>query len=305
MKPKHLLKLNYCIYSLLVMLSACSSQKNLENTTPAFDEQAHRGGRGLMPENTIPAMYNAIDLGINTLEMDLQISKDKKVVVSHDSYFNSKFCLTPEGKEMTEKDGRSRWIMNMPYDSISRYDTGLKPHPDFPQQHKMPAHKPLLSVLIDSVETYAKKKKHINHYNIEIKTSPEYKDKGHPPVPEFVALAMKVIYDKKIEKRTTIQSFDTRSLKLVKAGYPQVKISYLVFKSNKKTIDEHIADLGFKPDIFSPEYLMVTADLVKTCHEKNIKVVPWTVNSVEEIKKLKLLGVDGIISDYPNLFSNH
>ena len=294
--------LNYCIYALFVALSACSSQKNLENTTPAFDEQAHRGGRGLMPENTIPAMYNAIDLGINTLEMDLQISKDKKVVVSHDSYFNSKFCLTPEGKEMTEKDGRSRWIMNMPYDSISRYDTGLKPHPDFPQQHKMPAHKPLLFVLIDSVEAYAKKKKHIIHYNIEIKTSPEYKDKGHPPVPEFVALAMKVIYDKKIEKRTTIQSFDTRSLKLVKAGYPQVKISYLVFKSNKKTIDQHIADLGFTPDIFSPEYLMVTPELLKACHDRKIKVVPWTVNDLATLNKLKEMGVDGMISDYPNLF---
>lgn len=293
---------NYCIYALFVALSACSSQKNLENATPAFDDQAHRGGRGLMPENTISAMYNAIDLGINTLEMDLQISKDKKVVVSHDSYFNSKFCLTPEGKEMTEKDGRSRWIMNMPYDSISRYDTGLKPHPDFPQQHKMPAHKPLLFVLIDSVEAYAKKKKHIIHYNIEIKTSPEYKDKGHPPVPEFVALAMKVIYDKKIEKRTTIQSFDTRSLKLVKAGYPQVKISYLVFKSNKKTIDQHIADLGFTPDIFSPEYLMVTPELLKACHDRKIKVVPWTVNDLATLNKLKEMGVDGMISDYPNLF---
>ncbi|WP_353132743.1 glycerophosphodiester phosphodiesterase family protein [Pseudopedobacter sp.] len=292
--------------SIAILSVTCAFKGNLSNEKDksSFDEQGHRGARGLMPENTIPAMYKAIDLGITTLEMDLQVSKDKQVVVSHDSYFGYKFCLTPEGKEMTDKDGRSRLIVDMPYDSIRKYDVGMKSHPDFPRQQKMPAYKPLLSELIDSAETYARKKKHVNHYNMEIKTSPEYKDKGHPPVPEFVALAMKVVYDKKIEKRTTIQSFDTRSLKLVKAGYPEVKISYLVFKSNTKNIDEHIKDLGFKPDVFSPEYHLVTEELVKACRDRNIKVIPWTVNTVDDIKKLKALRVDGIISDYPDLFKS-
>ncbi len=292
------------VYLFIVLLSSCSSKKGVEKNPINFEEQAHRGGRGLMPENTIQAMYHAIDLGINTLEMDLQVSKDKIVVVSHDSYFGSKFCLTPEGKEMNEKDGRSRLLMDMPYDSIRKYDVGLKIHPDFLQQKKMKAYKPTLAELLDSVEAYSRKRNHLNHYNIEIKTSPEYKDKGHPPVPEFVALAMKVILAKKIEKRTTIQSFDKRSLKIINDQYPMVKTSYLVFKSNKKTIEEHISDLGFKPDIFSPEYLMVTPALIKSCHDLKIKVIPWTVNDLDQIKRLKEMGVDGLISDYPNLFKN-
>lgn len=290
------------LYTFVIVLSSCSSKKSVEKKSVLFDEQAHRGGRGLMPENTVQAMYHAIDLGINTLEMDLQVSKDKIVVVSHDSYFGSKFCLTPEGKEMSDKEGRSRWLMDMPYDSIRKYDVGLKVHPDFLQQKKMKAYKPTLAELLDSVEAYGKKRNHLSHYNIEVKTSPEYNDKGHPPVPEFVDLAMKVILAKKIEKRTTIQSFDKRSLKIVNDQYPMVKTSFLVFKSNKKTIAEHIAELGFKPDIFSPEYLLVTPELLKACHDLKIKVVPWTVNDLANIKRLKEMGVDGIISDYPNLF---
>ncbi|MEO6134929.1 MAG: glycerophosphodiester phosphodiesterase family protein, partial [Ginsengibacter sp.] len=137
--------------------------------TKHFDEQAHRGGRGLMPENTIASQKNAIDFGC-TLEMDLQMSKDKKIVVSHDGYFNSDFCLTPEGKTMTKEDGLSRLLFNMDYDSIAKYDVGLKPHPGFPQQKKIPASKPLLNVLIDSVEAYARQKNLMNHYNIEIKS---------------------------------------------------------------------------------------------------------------------------------------
>lgn len=281
---------------LIVFIMSCSV------TRSSFDPQAHRGGRGLMPENTIASEKNAIDYGC-TLEMDLQMSKDKKIVVSHDAYFNSLFCLTPQGDTMTKKEGYSRLIYDMPYDSVVQYDCGSKPHPDFPQQKKMHTIKPLLSVLIDSVEAYAKRKHHINHYNIEIKSSPKYDGKHYSSLEEYVDSAMNIMERKGIASRTMIQSFDVRALRMVHQKWPKVKVSYLVGAKDKKDVQGYIDDLGFKPDIWSPEYHLVTPELVKAFHKEGIKVIPWTPNTLEEIQKLKDMGVDGEITDYPNLYA--
>ncbi|MEO8720243.1 MAG: glycerophosphodiester phosphodiesterase family protein, partial [Ginsengibacter sp.] len=153
------------LISLITLIAISCGTSNMSRSLSNFDKQAHRGGRGLMPENTIASEKNAIIYNC-TMEMDLQMSKDKKIVVSHDAYFSSDFCLTPEGNTMTKQEGLSRLIYNMPYDSVAKYDVGLKPHPAFPRQEKIHAIKPLLSVLIDSVENYAKKRNHVNHYNI-------------------------------------------------------------------------------------------------------------------------------------------
>src|SRR5690625_7057644 len=99
------------LFFTVCLLASCDDPK------PSFDEQAHRGGRGLMPENTIISEKDAIDYGC-TMEMDLQMTKDKKIVVSHDAYLNSLFILTPEGDTMSKKDGHSRLIYNMNYDSL-------------------------------------------------------------------------------------------------------------------------------------------------------------------------------------------
>ena len=162
-------------YYLLFIFSAlisCTSTHKGGKSSATFDKQAHRGGRGLAPENTIVSAKTAIDYDC-TLEMDLQMSQDKKILVSHDPYTNSNFCLTPEGKTMTPQDSKSRILYHMPYDSIAKYEVGLKPYPEFPRQKKVHAIKPLLSVLIEAAETYAKSKNHVNHYNIEIKSSPK------------------------------------------------------------------------------------------------------------------------------------
>ena len=284
------------------LLISCSSNNQHKDAVNSFDEQAHRGGRGLMPENTIASEKNAIDYGC-TLEMDLQMSKDKKIVVSHDAYFNSDFCLTPEGDTMTKQDGYSRLIYNMPYDSVAKYDVGLKPHPGFPRQKKIHAVKPLLSELIDSVEAYAKEKHHVNHYNIEIKSSPKADGKNYSTLGEYVDSAMKIIIDKGIEPRTMIQSFDVRALKLVHEKYPTVKTSYLVGKADKKTAQGYIDELGFKPDIFSPEYSIATRELVNAFHQQGVLVIVWTPNTAEEIQHLKDIGIDGVITDYPDLYA--
>lgn len=283
---------------------ACNSSKKIASTSSnnMFDKEAHRGGRGLMPENTIPAMLNAIDLDVTTLEMDTHISKDGKVIVSHDPYFNENITTTPEGKSLTKEDAKQRILFTMPYDSIAKYDVGMKPYAAFPQQKKIPVHKPLLSELIDATEAHAKQKLKTIYYNIEVKSKQDGDGKLHPPVEEFVDYVMKVINEKEIASRVIIQSFDPRALQVMHKKYSGVATSLLIEGFDKRSLDEQLQQLGFTPNVYSPNSALVTPSLLQQCHNKNIRVIPWTVNDLTEMKRLKQMGVDGIISDYPNLF---
>ena len=289
--------------ALLLTIGACGTgKKTMSSATAQFDTQGHRGTRGLMPENTIPAMLHAIDLGVTTLEMDVVISKDKKVVLSHDVHFHENITTTPEGNYLTKPEAAKRLLYEMGYDSIQKYDVGMKVHPDFPRQKKIAVHKPLLSVLLDETEAYAKNKKQVIGYNIEIKSKPENEIKKHPPVEEFVDLVMNVINSKNIQSRTVIQSFDMRPLQLMHKKYPSVATSLLVENFDKRTLDQQLEALGFTPSVYSPHYSLVTSELVQQCHQKKMRIIPWTVNNIEEMRRLKGMGVDGIISDYADLF---
>lgn len=290
-----IMRKTWILMGALAALSSCGVSRK-------FDAQAHRGGRGLMPENTIASEENAINYDC-TMELDLQMSKDKQIVVSHDAYMNALFCLTPEGDTMTRRDGFSRLIYDMPYDSVAKYESGLKPYPAFPKQKKIHTVKPLLSVMIDSVETYAKQRHHVNHYNIEIKSGPKDDGKTYSNLPEFVDSAMAVIERKGIASRTMIQSFDVRALRLVRQQYPKVEISYLVGNNDKLTAEGYVKALGFKPEIFSPDFSLVTPELVRAFHKMHIRVIPWTPDTLDEMQKLKDMKVDGMITDYPDLYA--
>jgi glycerophosphoryl diester phosphodiesterase len=270
---------------------------------PSFSAEAHRGGRGLMPENTIPAMKNAIDLGVTTLEMDAHISSDQKVILSHDDYINPLFTLDPEGKEIAKSDNKKFPLYTMSYAEIKKFDAGSKGNAGFPLQKKIKTYIPLLSEVIDSVQNHIKQsgKKQV-FYNIETKSKIAGDNKLHPAPEKFVELLVEVLEEKKITPYTVIQSFDVRTLQVLNRKYPHIKTSLLV--DNNKSVEENIATLGFKPFIISPIARMVNSDFVKKAHEQNVKVIPWTANTTEDISKLKALGVDGIISDYPNLLSN-
>ncbi|HEX7848059.1 MAG TPA: glycerophosphodiester phosphodiesterase family protein [Chitinophagaceae bacterium] len=270
---------------------------------PAFNKEGHRGIRGLMPENTIQSMCKAIDYDVNTVEVDIVISKDKQVVISHDIYFHSDFSLTPEGKEMTKKDAESRLLYNMNYDSIRKYDVGMKPHPAFSQQQKVPAYKPLLAELVDATDAYAKSKGKDVIYNIELKANADWDGTKQPPVEELVDRTMAVIKEKNLENRCYLQSFDFRAMQVVHKKYPYMTTAILIGGGEKRTLDEQLAALGYQPEMYSPSYTLVTKELVDACHKKGMKIIPWTVNTVEEMKKMKVLGVDGIITDYANYFS--
>lgn len=293
--------------AIIVLLAACSTHVN-QSYRPlggkkAFDKEGHRGCRGLMPENTIPAYLKAVDIGVTTLEMDAAITKDSQVVMSHDPYFNHDISTKPDGTPVTVAEEKSLAIYRMNYADIQRYDVGLRGNPHFPQQQKMAVSKPRLADVIDSVEAYAAKTgKRPLQYNIETKCTPATDNIYHPEPGRFVELLMGVILQKKIEKRVIIQSFDIRSLQYLHPKYPAVKTALLVDALDKKGFALQLKELGFIPTIYSPEYHLVTPLLVKQCHDTGVQIIPWTVNDKPTIEQLKTLGVDGIISDYPNLF---
>ena len=269
----------------------------------AFDKQGHRGARGLMPENTIPSMFKAIDLGVTTLEMDLAVTRDKRIIVSHDPHFNHFITTNPEGSALTEAEASKLLFYQMNYEEISKYDVGLRPHPLFPKQQRMAVAIPLLSDLVREAELYSAKHGRKLFYNIEIKSLPHNDGFRHPPVEEFVDLAIDIIESLQISERTIIQSFDVRALQIMHKKYPAVKTSLLIEDDDKRSIEEQLDQLGFIPSVYSPHYSLVSDTSLKYCHDKKMLVIPWTVNDLEEMNRLKELGVDGIISDYPDLFS--
>lgn len=264
-----------------------------------IDVQAHRGGMALYPENTVTSMINAVKLGAKTLELDCVISADGKVVVSHDAYMSSDFMTKPDGSAISKSEEKSLALYKMPYDSIRKFDGGTKPHPRFPEQKKMKTYKPLLSDLIDSVEVYVKKNKlKPVYYNMETKIAPAGDGIYNPAPDVFVSLVMDVIKKKKIENRTTIQSFDPRTLQILHKENAKVKLAFLLM--NKDSFDDNITKLGFKPDIYSPYYTLVNEELVKKAHENKVLVLPWTVDEEKDMSQLAAYGVDGIITNQPD-----
>lgn len=258
----------------------------------SFDIEGHRGARGLYPENTIAGFIEALKLGVNTLEMDVVISKDGQVVLSHDPTINCEICDYCG-------DGKEKRIYQLDYNTIKTIDCGSKGNSKFPEQKKMYAVKPRLTDVIDSVEAYIKRNNLTPvYYNIETKATPAGDGTEHPAPDVFAKMLYDVLKQKGILNRSIVQSFDPRTLQAIHKTDATVTTALLVFNADGFT--KNIKRLGFTPAIYSPNYLLVNSKLVKACHAKGIKIIPWTVNDEDKMKKMKELGVDGIISDYPD-----
>lgn len=277
----------------------CSFVTQAQSYIPRFDIQGHRGARGLRPENTIPAFLLALDSGVTTLELDLAITKDQKVMVSHEPWMSASICKTPEGSAFDSKDERKYNIYKMTYDQVRHWDCGSKGNNSFPQQQKMTTSKPLLSDVIVAAENHIKSyTRYEVDYNIELKSSPEGDNKFHPSPQVFSDLVYKLIDEYLPWDRVVIQCFDFRVLRYWHEKYPDVRLSAVV--DNKKTIEENLDDLGFMPSIYSPYYKLLTKEDVKWLHDKKIRVIPWTVNEPNDMLSLKGMNVDGFITDYPD-----
>ena len=283
----------YLLLSLLLLATLAACDKK-----PQIDVQAHRGGAGLMPENTISAMKNALDLDVNTLEFDLQLSQDGQVVVSHDNFFDARYATRPDGS-LIQKEDPKEYLYTMPYDSIAKYDVGLRFVDRWPTQQKVAEVKPLASELIDFTESYAKKP--VN-YNIEIKSWPgEGEGTLWPEYHVFCDTCIPLLLSKNLGKRLIVQCFDTRALNYMHEKWPELTLSYLTEDYDGGDIENLLKNLTFKPQWWSPESSVVTPENVKWCHKHGIGVVPWTVDDPAEMQRLVDCGVEAIISNYPDI----
>ncbi len=256
---------------------------------------AHRGFRGMSPENTIPAMKHALELGADVLEMDIAFSADKQAVVSHDPWIDSLISFDPQGKAIAAQ--KSLALYEMEYSLIQQYDVGSRGHKDFPKQARYKAYIPRLVDLIDSVELYVEKnglKK--PWYSIETKTSKARDNKVQPEPEEFVKLLMDIVIAKGIRERVIIQSFDERTLEIIHRDYPDV---VTMINISKGSLEENLARMSFQPDYYAPIPQLIDAELVTKCKTIGLKLLCGNVNDKKEIDRMFSLGIMEYCTDYP------
>jgi glycerophosphoryl diester phosphodiesterase len=283
--------MRYTKFLLLCFPLFVCAQKN-------FDIEGHRGARGLYPENTIVAFIEAIKLGVNTLEMDVVVSKDGQLVVSHDPYMNPDICKDAAGNSLQNTKEKHN-LYQLTYSEIQSYDCGSYGNAKFPEQQKIRASKPLLSEVIDTVEKYLKANNLPRlRYNIETKSTPDGDNKFHPAPAEFSKMLYDLLKQKEVLQYCIVQSFDPRTLQEIRKIDASVTLAFLVF--NAESFESNLQKLGFVPNIYSPNFMLVNKKLIRNCHSKKIQIIPWTVNEPDKMKKLKAMGVDGLITDYPD-----
>jgi glycerophosphoryl diester phosphodiesterase len=275
------------LFSFVIAMNSCNN--------PNIDVQGHRGFRGLYPENTIIGFQKAAEIGVNTLEMDVVISGDGKVVVSHDPFILPEICLHPERIAFERV---SFVIYQMSFDSLKAFDCGSKGNERFPDQSKLRANKPLLSEVLEEFESGDLSLQ----YNIELKSTPTGDGVLHPGPEVFSDIVMTLLKKYNLGQRLTIQCFDPRILNYFHRAYPKVKLAYLI--EGRADIDENLELLEFIPEIYSCDYGLLNADRINHCHELGMQVIPWTVNKVSDMQDLMNWGVDGIITDYPDRLLN-
>ncbi|MES2784911.1 MAG: glycerophosphodiester phosphodiesterase [Pseudomonadota bacterium] len=282
----------------------------------AFDLQAHRGSRGLAPENTLPAFERALELGVDTLELDIGVTADGDVIIAHDPYLNP--VITRDAKGQWLEGPRGPLIKNLTLAQLQTYDVG-RIRPDSPyaqtfssQQGRDGTRVPTLQSLFDRVKALGANDV---RFNIETKINPTRPD-DTVSADTMTRALLKVVADAGMVRRITIQSFDWRTLQLVQKLEPSIPTVYLTIQTANTdnvrdgawTAGFRIADHGTQPRmvkaaggaVWAPNGGALTEPLLKEAQALGLQVIPWTVNTPADMERFIAWGVDGIITDYPD-----
>lgn len=249
---------------------------------PRILVHGHRGARAVMPENTLPAFEYAIQAGVDVLELDLAVTKDNVLVVSHDPRLSEVFCVGPAGS--------SRVIRELTLAELNKWDCGAKANPAYPKQKAVPGTPvPTLDQVLDLASR--------GKFEFNIETKIFRKDPQYTPDPEtFSRLLVEAIRKHKLESRCIIQSFDERTLLASGKIAPEIRRSALYMGLPRDLVAfAKAAQAG----ILSPHHLLTNKRLVRNAHDAGLQVVPWTANTPAEWDRLIDAEADAIISDDP------
>jgi len=260
----------------------------------AIDIQGHRGTRGHLPENTLPAFRLALEMGVDTLELDIGVTRDGVVVVHHDRRLNPDAARGPDGQWVRAP---APAIFLLDFSQLQTYDVGrLRPGSEYAKRfpHQKPIDGTRIPKLVDVFSLNEKAR-----FNIETKISPDHPAETLAPEPLARALIAE-IRKAGAQRRTTIQSFDFRTLKVVEREAPEIETVYLT--QGKDSLPAKVREAGAR--IWSPDFRDLDLQTVAAARELGLRIVPWTVNEPADIARAIALGVDGIISDYPDRVIN-
>lgn len=292
----------------------------MTNIAQALDLQGHRGARGLLPENTLPAFARALGIGVTTLELDTAVTKDGAVVVSHDAMLNPDITRGADGQWLARGDIA---VHALTFTQLQQYDVG-RIQPRTAYALRFSAQRPVdgtrMPRLADVFALARRAGNNTVRFNIETKISPEQPQRSLPPA-EFARALIALVRAEKLEPRVTIQSFDWRTLQVVQREAPQIATVYLTAQqswmdnirardaASPWTAGFHISrHAGSVPRmikaaggaVWSPYFGDITRETVREAQQAGLKVVVWTVNEPRDIMRIIGFGVDGIISDYPD-----
>lgn len=261
----------------------------------------HRGCRGLRPENTLPAFHHAVALGVDVLELDVVISADGQVVVSHEPWPSAAFCSGPDGEPLRPEQERAVNFFRLPYARIQAFDCGRRGHPGFPEQVPIPAQKPLLAEVIRTADALARQLgRPLPGYAIELKCGPAGDGIWHPAPAAFVELVLAVLGPDELLTRTTLLAFDGRVLQAARHRSPALRLCLLT--EQPFAVPEVFRSLGFVPQVFGPDFTLLTRASVLQLRQQfpGLELVPWTINSSAELATALNWPLDGITTDYPD-----
>jgi glycerophosphoryl diester phosphodiesterase len=266
-------------------------------TASAFDLQGHRGARGLAPENTLQGFAAALAVGVTTLELDTGVTKDGVVVIHHDRRLNPDIARAPDGRWV---EAPAPLIHELTFEQLRRYDVGrLRPGSktaqEFPDQE--PADGARVPRLAELFELVAKAGNTAVRFNIETKLTPQAPEETLAP--EAFALAVVAEVRKAgVAARTSIQSFDWRTLRVVEREASAIATVYLTGRRREGSQPAAVHAAGGR--IWSPNHLEMDSASVVEARALGLRVIPWTVNEPAAIERVLDLAVDGLITDYPD-----
>jgi glycerophosphoryl diester phosphodiesterase len=260
-------------------------------TLATFDLQGHRGARGYLPENTLPGFERALAIGVDTLELDVGVTRDGVVVIHHDRRLNPDVARGADGKWVTAP---APTLYSLSYRELQDYDVGrIRPGSEYAQ--RFPHQQPIDGARIPRLDELFARAGAKVRFNIETKLVPEAPDETLPPEP-FARALIAEVRKAGVAARTTIQSFDFRTLKIVEREAPEIMTAYLT--SGKNSDPAKVKAAGAR--LWSPDFRDLDPAKIAAARAAGLRIVAWTVNEPADIAKVLQLGIDGIISDYPD-----